>query len=145
MTRDLKTESLFDLPQGERVESDYQPLASVWHGTDAELLEKMLDFYPKAPPQLILDATVNIGRFWRGSQRPVIGIDIDPQHCPDIVADNTQMPFQDETFDVVVYDPPHIPNQGRDRSKDFNTRFGLVLKSPLENGYNFSHMFPPFV
>jgi len=46
---------------------------------------------------------------------------------------------------VVVYDPPHVPNQGQDRSKDFNTRFGLVLKSPAENGYNFSHLYPPFV
>ena len=27
--------------------SEYQPLPSVWEGTDAELLERMLDFYPK--------------------------------------------------------------------------------------------------
>src|SRR5262249_40320137 len=45
----------------------------------------------------------------------------------------------------VVYDPPHIPNQGRDKQKDFNTRFGLVLKSSAHNGYNFSHLYPPFV
>lgn len=124
---------------------EYQPLASVWDGGDAELLEKMLDFYPKSAPQLILDATVNAGRFWIGSTRPVIGMDIDPAHCPAVVADNTNMPFADATFDVVVYDPPHIPNQGKDQSKDFNTRFGLVLKSPIENGYNFTHTFPPFV
>ena len=55
------------------------------------------------------------------------------------------MPFGNATFDVVVYDPPHVPNQGRDKSKDFNTRFGLVLKSSVENGYNFSHLYPPFV
>ena len=34
------------------------------------------------------------------------------------------MPFADESFDVVVYDPPHIPNHGLDRTKDFNRRFG---------------------
>ena len=28
--------------------SQYDPLPSVWVGTDAELLEKMLDFYPEA-------------------------------------------------------------------------------------------------
>jgi SAM-dependent methyltransferase len=104
----------------------------------------MLDFYPRTAPRLILDATVNARRFWKGSKRLVIGLDIDPTHRPDIVADNLQMPFADESFDVVVFDPPHIPNQGKDRSKDFNARFGLGLKSPIENGYNFSHLFPPF-
>lgn len=123
----------------------YDPLPSVWYGDDAELLERMLCFYPRTPPQKILDATVNAGRFWTGSTRPVVGMDIDPQHNPDIVADNREMPCEDESFDVVVYDPPHIPNQGRDKSKDFNTRFGLTLKSPAQNGYNFNHLYPPFV
>jgi SAM-dependent methyltransferase len=126
-------------------QSTYQPLASVWYGSDADLLEQMLRFYPKKPPQDILDATVNTGRFWVGTQRKIVGLDIDPKHRPDIVADNTNMPLEDESFDVIVYDPPHIPNQGQDKSKDFTSRFGLVLKSPVENGYNFSHTFPPFV
>lgn len=125
--------------------SGYQPLPSVWSGTDAELLELMLDFYPHRTPKKILDATVNKGRFWVGSTRPVTGLDIDPAHKPDFVGDNCDMPFEDKSFDVVVYDPPHIPNQGKDKSKDFNTRFGLVLKSSLQQGYNFSHMYPAFV
>jgi hypothetical protein len=126
--------------------SEYQPLDSVWQGEeDAELLERMLSFYPRSEPRLILDATVNGGRFWRGSTRPVIGIDIDPRHRPTVCADNTAMPFANGTFDTVVYDPPHIPNQGRDRSKDFNTRFGLGSRSAKENGYNFTHTYPPFL
>ena len=44
-----------------------------------------------------------------------------------------------------MYDPPHIPNQGKDHQKDFNTRFGLVLKSSKEHGYSFSHLYPAFV
>jgi SAM-dependent methyltransferase len=105
----------------------------------------MLSFYPKKPPKDILDATVNAGRFWRGSHRKVVGMDIDPRVEPDILADNTKMPCKDASFDVVVYDPPHIPNQGKDRSKDFNDRFGLVLKSPVVTGYNFTHTFRPFL
>jgi SAM-dependent methyltransferase len=146
----------FSMPTGSKQSADlfptfqplattYQPLASIWEGTDAELLERMFAFYPKKRPKLILDATVNVGRFWQGSKRKVIGIDINKKFLPDIVADNRQMPFKDECFDVVVYDPPHIPNQGKDKQKDFNTRFGLVLKSPLKNGYNFTHLYPPFV
>lgn len=124
--------------------STYQPLPSVWEREDWDLLERMLDFYPRRKPQRILDATVNAGRFWRGSSRPVIGLDIEPRHRPAIVADNCALPLRDGCLDVVVYDPPHIPNQGKDRQKDFNTRFGLVLKSSRENGYNFSHLYLPF-
>src|SRR2546426_9112611 len=81
--------------------ADYQPLPSVWEGTDAELLERMLDFYPLRTPKKILDATVNRGRFWQGSTRPVTGLDIDPAHNPDVVGDNRDMPFEDKSFDVV--------------------------------------------
>jgi SAM-dependent methyltransferase len=123
----------------------YETLPSVWYGSDAELLEKMLDFYPRQRPKLILDATVNGGRFWDGSTRRVIGMDLNPGHRPEVVADNRRMPFRDHCFDVVVYDPPHVPNQGKDQSKDFNTRFGLVLRSPAQTGYNFNHLYPPFV
>jgi len=123
----------------------YAPLASVWYGEDAELLEQLLEFYPRKKPSKILDATVNGGRFWKDSKRQVIGLDIDRRHRPAIVADNTNMPFRDRSFEVVVYDPPHIPNQGRDNQKDFNKRFGLVLRSPKENHYTFTHTFPPFL
>jgi SAM-dependent methyltransferase len=126
-------------------ETQYLPLGSIWDGEDAELLERMLEFYPRKRPKRILDATVNGGRFWRDSKRKVIGIDIAAAHQPTLIADNTQMPFRDTCIDVVVYDPPHIPNQGKDNQKDFNTRFGLVLKSSKENGYSFSYTYPPFV
>ena len=125
--------------------SRYRVLPSVWEGEDSELLELMLNFYPREYPQSILDVTMNAGRFWRGSQRPIIGLDLNPRYRPTIVGDNLHLPFCNECCDVIVYDPPHIPNQGKDRSKDFNTRFGLVLKSSAENGYNFSHLYRPFV
>src|SRR5271157_4480956 len=131
----------FSSASGER--TGYDPPGSVWEGDDAELIERMLAFYPRKRPRRILDATVNGGRFWRGSKRPVIGLDIDRSHKPNLVADNTAMPFRDGSLDVVVYDPPHIPNQGRDNQKDFSKRFGLVVRSSKENQYTFSHTFPP--
>jgi SAM-dependent methyltransferase len=123
----------------------YDPLPSVWNGEDAELIERFLEFYPRRSPKRILDATINGGRFWRGSKRKIIGVDIEASHRPTVVANNTQMPFKGEFFDVVVYDPPHIPNQGRDQQKDFSVRFGLGSHSPKEMGYTFTHTFPPFV
>src|SRR3954464_1875164 len=108
---------------------EYRTLPSVWYDEDAELIERMLDLYPRQAARMILDATVNEGRFWRASRRKVIGLDIDGRHRPTVVGDNRAMPFRSECFDVVVYDPPHVPNQGKDRQKDFTTRFGLVLKA----------------
>jgi len=125
--------------------SEYAPLPSVWYGEDAELLERLLEFYPRKRPRRILDATVNGGRFWQGSKRPVIGMDKEVRHRPRLVADHTAMPFRSKSLDVVVYDPPHIPNQGRDNKKDFGERFGLVVRSTKENQYTFTHTFPPFL
>lgn len=127
-------------------EARYAPLASVWCGEDdAPLLERFLSFYPREEPHLILDATVNGGRFWRDSHRPVVGMDVEAIHRPDVVGDNTSMPFREGSFEVVVYDPPHVPNQGRDKTKDFNVRFGLGSRSTKANGYTFAHTYPPFL
>jgi hypothetical protein len=103
----------------------YEPLPSVWTGDDPALLERMLQFYPHQPPRHILDATVNRGRFWAGSRRAVVGLDIEPSHRPTVVGDCTAMPFADISFDVVVYDPPNLADYGSDRTKDFAQRFGL--------------------
>lgn len=123
----------------------YAPIPSVWDGEDSELLERMLDFYPRSEPKRILDATVNGGRFWRGTKREIIGMDISATHQPSVVGDNMTMPFRTAIFDVVVYDPPHIPNQGKDKQKDFNTRFGLGERSSKEHGYSFAYLYPLFV
>jgi hypothetical protein len=143
--RGKETQLVFPFDSSGVTTTTYQPLASVWHGSDAELLERMLGFYPRKRPKRILDATANAGRFWEGTRRKIVTMDIDDKFKPDIVADNREMPLPDSSFDVIVYDPPHVPNQGKDKKKDFNTRFGLVLKSPAANGYNFNHLYPPFV
>src|SRR2546430_1649256 len=69
----------------------YKPISSVWEGSDAELIEAMLNFYPTIPASPILDATYNAGRFWKGSKRQVISMDIDEQYEPDIVGANLEM------------------------------------------------------
>jgi len=131
-------------PAVEKIQT-YRPLPSVWDGEDALLVEHMLSFYPKVQPARILDATVGGWRFWKNSTRPIIGLDMRLRCNPSVVGDNSNMPFRSNSFDVVVYDPPHVPNQGKDKIKDFTNRFGLGIRSTKQNGYSFSHTYPPFL
>ena len=125
----------------------YDSISSVWTGRDAELLEEMLQFYPVIPPNPILDATYNAGRFWKGSNRQIVSMDIDPRYNPDIVADNREMPgVESNSFAVVVYDPPHVGPQGRNKSsKRFDIDFGATVECGKENGWSLSYLYPPFL
>lgn len=125
---------------------DYRPISSVWTGTDSDLLETMLRFYPVIDPDPILDATYNTGRIWGDSQRPVVSMDIDPRYNTDIIADNRDMPIEDESFAVVIYDPPHVGPQGRDKSKKrFDVDFGATVECGKEQDWNLSYLYPPFL
>jgi hypothetical protein len=129
------------------VASSYAPLSSVWEGSDHELIEAMLSFYPTIEPNPILDATFNAGRMWEGSARKVVSMDIDPQHKPDILADNRVMEgVHANQFGVVVYDPPHVGPQGRDKSvKRFDVDFGATMECGKEHGWTLSYLYPPFL
>ena len=125
----------------------YQPISSVWEGSDAALLEAMLEFYPVIPPEPILDATFNAGRFWKGSTRKVVSMDNDPRYGTDFVCDNREMPgVEDDSFPVVVHDPPHLGPQGRDKSqKRFDVDFGATVECGKEHDWNPSYLYPPFL
>lgn len=125
----------------------YQPISSVWTGKDCELLEEMLRFYPVISTDPILDATYNAGRMWNGSSRTVVSMDIDPRYKTDIVADNREMPgVPDDSYGVVVYDPPHVGPQGRDKSsKRFDVDFGATMECGKANGWTLSYLYPPFL
>ncbi len=125
----------------------YQPLSSIWEGGDGELIEQILKFYPSILPEPILDATYNTGRFWKRSTRKIISMDIDPKHKPMIVGDNRVMDgIPSAAFGVVVYDPPHVGPQGRDKSsKRFDLDFGATMACNKEHGWNLSYLYPPFL
>ena len=125
----------------------YKPLSSVWEGSDGELLEAMFRFYATIPPEPILDATYNTGRFWRGSTRRVVSMDIDPKYKTEIVGDNRVMDGVPSCkFGAVVYDPPHVGPQGRDKSrKRFDVDFGATVPCGKEHSWNLSYLYPPFL
>ncbi len=125
----------------------YEPLSSVWEGSDGELLEAMLSFYPSINPEPILDATYNTGRFWKGSSRDVWSMDINPKYHPRIIADNRTMEgVPSSMFGTVVYDPPHVGPQGRDKSiKRFDVDFGATIECGKQQDWTLSYLYPPFL
>jgi hypothetical protein len=113
-----KMKAVAPKPENGNGASSYRPISSVWEGSDGDLLEAMFKFYSTIPPEPILDSTYNSGRFWKGSKRRIVSMDIDPQYKPTIVGDNRKMTgVPSAKFGVVVYDPPHVGPQGRDKSK----------------------------
>ena len=57
---------------------------------------------------------------------------------PDIVADFRNMPFTDNTFSLVVFDPPHLINAG-DKSwlaRKYGTLDPITWKYDLQRGFN---------
>lgn len=106
----------------------------------------MLRFYPSIPPEPILDATYNAGRFWKGSSRHVVSMDINPKFEPMIIGDNREMAIRDSAFGAVVYDPPHVGPQGRDKSrKRFDEDFGATVDCDKNHGWSLSYLYPPFL
>lgn len=120
---------------------------SVWEGSDGDLLEVMFNFYKSIPVEPILDATYNEGRFWRGSARQVDGMDILDFPGIKYVTDNREMSgVPSDYYGCVVYDPPHVGNQGRSKScKQFDVKYGATIECLSGQGYTMSFLYPPFL
>jgi hypothetical protein len=125
---------------------NYRPIMSLFHDTDARVIEAMLAFYaPDA--QTIIDTTCNTRRFWKGSTRTVICCDLDPAVQPDLVASWEALPFTDGSVDVLVFDPPHLPTDADspNASKMYVKKFGATADRPLAVGSNVSRTFNGFL
>ncbi len=127
--------------------STYAPISSVWEGNDGELIESMLEFYATIPSEPILDSTYNAGRFWKESKRDVVSMDINPLHNPTYLCDNRNMiGVPSGHFGTVIFDPPHVGPQGRDKSvKRFDMDFGATIECGKDQDWNLSYLYPPFL
>ena len=89
----------------------FKRLESVWIGKDNALLDAMFEFYAPSAKRVI-DVCCNARRMWKGSTTgaKVAYYDRDPAMQPDVVAHWHDLPDADGTVDVLVYDPPHLPD-----------------------------------
>lgn len=93
--------------------------------TSAQAVERLLGvLLPDAVT--ILDATYGSGSFWRGSHADVrvTGLDINPSRAKHVCGDFTRLPFVDDAFDVVIFDPPYHTDVGHQKASATHARFG---------------------
>ena len=92
----------------------------------------------------ILDATINGGRFWRGSRRKVIGLDIDPRHRAAVCGDNALMPFVPGRSTLWSMTLPTFPTRAATARR---TSIGASGSEPAlpAHGYSFTHTYLGFM
>ncbi|MDF2434756.1 MAG: hypothetical protein JWP44_4387 [Mucilaginibacter sp.] len=124
-------------------------LTSVWEGDDASFLSAAIPFYTgrEAFELSILDATANTGKIWKGTGVKPDTMDSDPRYASNYICDNREMPgVPDGSYDLLVYDPPHFGNSGREKSnKGFDVRFGCGVTTSKAENYTMSFLYPGFL
>ncbi len=86
-----------------------RPIQSAHIGKNAELIKAFMALYGEKI-QKICDLTYGVGAFWTGidlTGRELVRCDLDQARGKDVVCDCRDTPFRDESFDLVVFDPPY--------------------------------------
>lgn len=71
-------------------------------------------------------------------------MDLDPSVSPDVVGDFRKIPFPAASFDVLVFDPPHLPLAAASpaSSEQYKRDYGLEKST---TGDNIATIFPAFL
>jgi len=118
---------------------------STLHGKDNRAIEILMEVHcENVESPLILDCTHNRGVMWKGcSFSPSVRSDIDPTHPVDVAADFMSLPFRDGVFDVVVFDPPHLPTAAASANSSgmWRERYGITDAGEGREGDDVTGMF----
>lgn len=119
---------------------------SVIYGRDHDVLPVL--FQVHAPDAVdILDCTYNRGVMWKGSGwAPTVTSDSNPDCDAEHEADFRSLPFPDGSFDVVVFDPPHLPAAAASANSSGIEReqYGLTEHGDYRQGDNIVPAFAGF-
>ncbi len=118
---------------------------SVILGRDPEVLGSLLRFYALDKAR-VLDCTANSRKMWKGVKwsGEKVYADIDLSVAPDVGMDFRVMPFAPATFDVIVFDPPHLPMAAASEKSNPGMIADYGLAQSAE-GDNVSALFVPFL
>jgi len=99
--------------------------------------------------KIILDACCGSKMFWFDKNNPLVLFqdirEFEGKLCdgrtlevkPDIIADFTNMPYDDNTFNLVVFDPPHLKQLGK--NSWMAQKYGVLLptwETDLKAGFD---------
>lgn len=114
-------------------------------GRDRDVLPLLIGLHASPSPE-ILDVTHNNGVMWKGTPYRPTTMDIDPEFGCDVTADFRAIPFPAATFDVVVFDPPHLPAAAASvgSSGIWRERYGITADGDYRQGDNVSPAFTDF-
>jgi len=106
-------------------------------GRNADVLRDVLQLYAEQE-SVILDMTYSTGRFWLGEWSKTYDIwtnDVDPACNTDFHFDLRAIELPDESFDMVVLDPPYAVRTTGERSAASHERYGYggltsIVSSP---------------
>src|SRR5205823_4107398 len=91
--------------------------------------------------------TSNAGVMWKGTPHRPLRMDIDPSFDLDVVGDFRRMPFPDAAFDLVVFDPPHLPHAQDSAASwlGWGRQYGCNGGGEGRGGDNVAGLFAPFL
>lgn len=119
---------------------------SVLHGRDGEAILTLLNIHCDTKTPRILDCTHNKGTMWNGlSNMNVTSMDISDEFDVDVVGDFRAMPFADKSFDVIVFDPPHLPDHAGTGSRMHKAYAVGDKGNGRDHWANVSGIFQPFL
>jgi hypothetical protein len=121
---------------------------SILLGKDFQALEILIGIHSTTTSPYILDVTHNRGTMWRGLPYRVVGCDLSLEFPQNAQADFGAIPFRNNSFDVVVFDPPHLPTHAasKNSSNIWKSRYGITDNDAYgRNSDNVSGMFLPFL
>lgn len=104
----------------------YPGYSSLHLGHDYKAIEMLLALHSPVPNPYILDCTFGRGIMWENCvYQPDFRTDILPEGV-NAGADFRTLPFKEKSFDVIIFDPPHITNyQGPKSSRFYADRYGI--------------------
>lgn len=109
---------------------------SVVMGRDHVVLTQMFDFYAPSA-ESVRDVTANNKKMWKGVELPdgIMFYDIDSAVNPDIVCSWDNLPDSDNSVDVIVFDPPHLPlaAASKESHEQMGRDYGLSRSPSADN------------
>jgi len=109
--------------------------STIWEGNDNDLLDWLPEFSLRREVKTIIDVTAGRKRFYKNNKYSNIVkcFDLVPQ-CKDVVkADFRCLPIKSNSCEVIIFDPPHISETGKNSLISHKCGFGDSGEENISN------------